>query len=74
MQVKENKKSGTWSLLNLSDDEVFAMYRVLEAANSLCFREKDEDGDWYSGEGFICTVSDEERKCISNICKKLTGE
>ena len=73
MKVEHNKNNGTFSLTVLSVAALSAIASVLKEANGRCFGEMDESGVWYAGDGFMCLLSDSERKALREVCTALIG-
>ena len=71
MKVEHNKNNGTFSLTGLSAAALSAMAAVLKEANGRCFGEREENGVWYSGDGFLCSLGDSEREALREVCRAL---
>lgn len=59
-------KNGTVSILGLTKDEYNAMTQVIYASQQ-CFPEQEENGEYYSNEDFVCTLSQQEKKALDNL-------
>jgi hypothetical protein len=44
---------------------------VVETANDRCFNEINKDGDYYSNDDFVCTLSVEERAALKTFCTSI---
>jgi len=76
--MKITIKPSKITLSALTLDEANAIIRIVSTANERCFREpesgwddKQENGDYYSGDDFICVLSGNQRKALDGFCKSL---
>lgn len=59
-------KNGTVSILGLTKDEYNAMTQVIYASQQ-CFPEREENGEYYSNEDFVCILSQQEKEALNNL-------
>lgn len=68
LTVSKNKK---FSLIGLTKDELITILTIAKTANDRCFCEKDDDGNWYSNDDFVCSLTDSEREALRSVCNKI---
>lgn len=59
-------KNGTVSILGLTKDEYNAITTVIYASQQ-CFSEQEENGEYYSNDDFLCTLSQEEKEALDKL-------
>jgi len=69
MKFEHNKKG--FNLTGLTLDEINAILIVVFTANDRCFGEDDKqkNGDYYSNDDFVCTLSTKQRRALDKFCK-----
>jgi len=63
-------KRGTYTLSGITDAQYRAMRSVLQTADERCFDEKIDDV-YYSGEDFVCSLDEQEREGLRQVCEVL---
>ncbi len=68
-------KSGI-KLSGISIDEIGAIMTVLNTANERCFRvdDKQENGDYYSNDDFVCTLAEKQRNALRHFCASFNRQ
>ena len=64
-------KAGTYTITGITQNQMNAMSSILNTANDRCFEEQEPDGDYYSGQDFVCTLDKDERNALRQVCKGL---
>ncbi|MCL2682226.1 MAG: hypothetical protein FWE63_01915 [Bacteroidales bacterium] len=74
MKLKITKKGVNFT--DLTIDQANAIITVVTTADKRCFGEleKQKNGDYYSGEHFVCVLSSKQRKALSVFCKSFTKQ
>ena len=63
------QKNGKYMLSDISQTEMNVLSIIMFTADSRCFRELEDDGEYYSGDDFVCVLSKWERRALTNIAK-----
>ena len=64
------KQDGLFALTQLTETEFNLILGIVGTANRRCFQERDDDGNWYSGDDFVLSLDDDQRTALA----KLGGE
>ena len=64
-------KAGTWTISGITQTQYNAMRDVLVTANDRCFQKQESDGRYFSGDDFVCTLDEDERDALRQMCKQL---
>ncbi len=64
-------KAGTYTITGITQNQMNAMSTILNTANDRCFNEPEPNGEYYSGEDFVCVLEKEEREALQVVCKAL---
>lgn len=64
-------KAGTWTLSGITQKQYDAIREVLDTANDRCFQKQESDGRYFSGDDFVCTLDEDEREALREVCKSL---
>jgi hypothetical protein len=67
MKLTINNKQGTLSIGNLTQIEADVILAITDTANRRCFREQEENGEWYSNDDFVLRLSDEQRQALAKV-------
>ncbi len=65
------KKKEVYSIGKLTRTGLDVILGILHTADSRCFSEQDENGNWYSGEDFVISLTDEERTALSKLGEEI---
>lgn len=68
MKTKK-KKNGTYSITGLTGDMYSVLLKIMNSANDRCFAEQEADGDYYSNDDFVVTLTSAQRESLSEMCK-----
>ncbi|GAB0481650.1 hypothetical protein KML24007_03960 [Alistipes indistinctus] len=70
--MKVNRtKAGTYTITGITKNQYNALRTILTTDDDRCFDEANEDGDYYSNDDFVCTLTKEEREALRQLCKSL---
>jgi N-acetylglutamate synthase/N-acetylornithine aminotransferase len=72
MKLSINKSGVT--LAGLTMEQFKAVMTVVETANDRCFNEINKDGDYYSNDDFVCTLSGKERVALDEFCRSFNRQ
>lgn len=64
-------KAGTYTITGITKNQYNAIRIILTTADDRCFDEHNEDGSYYSGDDFVCTLDQGEREALRQVCKSL---
>jgi hypothetical protein len=71
MKLTRDKKQGTFAINDLTSTEADVMLAIADTANRRCFREQEENGEWYSNDDFILRLTDEQRQALAKIGEEI---
>lgn len=71
MKFKINKAQNRFSIAELTPIELDVILAVIYTADKRCFREQEESGEWYSGNDFILSLTDEQRTALANMGERI---
>jgi hypothetical protein len=47
------------------------MLAIVDTANRRCFREQEDNGEWYSNDDFILLLTNEQREALAKIGEEI---
>jgi hypothetical protein len=71
MKLTRDKKQGTFAINGLTSTEVDVILAIADTANRRCFREQEENGEWYSNDDFILRLTDEQRQALAKTGEEI---
>lgn len=71
MKLRINKTNATYTISGLTPTEVDVMLAIVDTANRRCFREQEDNGEWYSNDDFILLLTDEQREALAKIGEEI---
>lgn len=61
----------TFTLRDLSAQQLAVLFAVLRTADGRCFTTRSDNGHWYSDNDFVLSLTDEERADLASIVSQL---
>lgn len=71
MKLTTNKKQGTFSIGGLTSTEADVILAIVDTANRRCFREQEENEEWYSNDDFVLRLTDEQRQALAKVGEEI---
>lgn len=63
--------SGVYSLHQLTQTEADVILAIVHTADKRCFEARDDDGNWYSNDDFVLSLTDEQRTALAKIGEEI---
>lgn len=71
MKLKINKTNTNCTISGRTPTEADVLLAIADTANKRCFREQEDNGEWYSNDDFILLLTDEQRKALAKIGEEI---
>ena len=63
------RKNGKYTITDVSNVEMDVLSIIIFTADSRCFRELNDEGEYDSNDDFVCRLTKSERRALANIAK-----
>jgi hypothetical protein len=60
-------KNRTATISGLTETEFYVLTGIADVVDKRCFRERDDDGEWYSNDDFVLHLTDDQRRALAKI-------
>lgn len=70
MKITVNKNR-TATIGGLTEAEFYVLTGIADIADRRCFRERNEDGNWYSNEDFVTSLTDDQRTALAKLGREI---
>lgn len=71
MKINYCPSSRTFTLSDLSVQQLAVLFAVLRTADHRCFTARSDNGCWYSDNDFVLSLTDQERADLASIVSRL---